>query len=232
MTLLALATTLVGGVTGRLLVRSIGLECCNEAQFAGYPENNIGHPCTSRLRNPEIIHKSYLMVGSIYRLKGRTINYASDHNKSNLSIDGRNTERLANLRHQRSHSRDLDFWRVRKEDRSDGFGLRRTAISIAPFFLPGSSGSARIIGVHRYNVLPRQNMQRNGLPNVFQSIFDTHNGGWSTCANKREVEWFNDTVGDFYPRPQWSPQIRPMVVTSKPANEKVIRTSHSFTLPR
>jgi hypothetical protein len=30
--------------------------------------------------------------------------------------------------------------------------------------------------------------------------------------------------------PQRSPQIRPMVVTSKPANEKAIRTSHSFTL--
>jgi hypothetical protein len=33
------------------------------------------------------------------------------------------------------------------------------------------------------------------------------------------------------PWPQWSPQIRPMAVTSKPANEKAVRTSHSFTLP-
>jgi hypothetical protein len=30
--------------------------------------------------------------------------------------------------------------------------------------------------------------------------------------------------------PRRSPQIRPMVVTPKPANEKVVRTSHSFTL--
>jgi hypothetical protein len=32
-------------------------------------------------------------------------------------------------------------------------------------------------------------------------------------------------------RPRWSPQNRPMVVTPKPANESVARTSHSFTLP-
>jgi hypothetical protein len=35
----------------------------------------------------------------------------------------------------------------------------------------------------------------------------------------------------FHQLPQWSPQNRPMVVTSKPADEKAIRTSHSFTLP-
>jgi hypothetical protein len=32
--------------------------------------------------------------------------------------------------------------------------------------------------------------------------------------------------------PRWSPQIRPMVVTPKPANENAVRTSHILTLAR
>jgi hypothetical protein len=50
--------------------------------------------------------------------------------------------------------------------------------------------------------------------------------------DKSRDRWFTGVRGIPILRPRWSPQIRPMVVTPKPANENAIRTSHILTLAR
>jgi hypothetical protein len=92
---------------------------------------------------------------------------------------------------------------------------------------------ARLHQAARWRLLPQAVMRTVAV--IVRQIFTAHSSEMLLIQRNDVIHHLSPATADPTFRcsdPRWSPQIRPMVVTSKPANENAIRTSHILTLAR